>query len=183
MAFTPEVVSTEVLARSKVFDVERLELRSDATTFTREVVRHPGAVAVLAHDGDAICLVRQWRAPLGTAILEIPAGTRDVAGEPPEVTAVRELEEEAGVHAGRVELLCEVWNSPGWSDQRTAIYLATSLTTVQARPTGPEEAAISVVWMPLRDALDELSRPGPHDASTTLAITLLAARLGVRAPR
>jgi ADP-ribose pyrophosphatase len=174
--FSPRVVRSEPLAWSRVFDVVRLELDADGRTFAREVVRHRGAVAVLAYDGGDVVLVRQWRAPLGHAILEIPAGTRDVAGEDPAATAARELEEEAGLRAGRLEPLCELYNSPGWSDQRTAVYLATELTEVPRRPSGPEEEAIEVVRVPLADAVALATGPAPCDATTAVAVLALSAR-------
>ncbi len=177
MAFEPRVVSTEQLATSHVFDVERLVYDDDGSTFTREVVRHRGAVAVIAYDGRDVALVRQWRAPLGRAILEIPAGTCDVDGEDPEATAHRELEEEAGLRAGSLEPLGTYWNSPGWSDQATVIFLATQLTEVPRRPDGPEEQALDVVWLSLGDARALVGNDEPCDASTAIAILALLARL------
>ena len=177
MAFAPKVVSTEQLATSRVFDVERLVLDDGGSTFTREVVRHRGAVAILAYDGRRVVLVRQWRAPLARAILEVPAGTCDVDGEGLEATARRELEEEAGLHAGRLDCLGTFWNSPGWSDQATVIYLATELTEVPRRPDGPEEHAIDVVWLSLAEATALVGGDEPCDSSTAVAILALLARL------
>jgi len=178
MAFEPVVVATERLLTSHVFDVERVELHAGTDHFVREVVRHRGAVAVLAYDGECVTMVRQWRAPLGVAILEVVAGTCDVEGEYLEATARRELEEEAGLSAAHLEVLCELWNSPGWSDQRTVVFLATGLTAVAARPSGPEEEAIEVVTMPLADAVGVVTSPGASDATTVAAVLALAARLG-----
>jgi len=177
MAFAPKVVSTEQLATSHVFDVERLVLDDGGSTFTREVVRHRGAVAILAYDGRRVALVRQWRAPLARAILEVPAGTCDVDGEELEATGRRELEEEAGLHAGRLDCLGTFWNSPGWSDQATVIYLATELTEVPRRPDGPEEDAIDVVWLSLAEATALVGGDEPCDSSTAVAILALVARL------
>ncbi len=177
MAFAPRVLSAQQLATSHVFDVERLVLDDHGATFTREVVRHRGAVAVLAHDGRGVALVRQWRAPLARAILEIPAGTCDVEGEGLEATACRELEEEAGLRAGHLERLGTYWNSPGWSDQATVIFLATELTEVPRRPDGPEERALEVVWLSLADAGALVGGNEPCDSSTAIAILALAARL------
>jgi ADP-ribose pyrophosphatase len=151
--------------------VERLSFDAAGVRFTREVVRHRGAVAVLAYDDPDVVLVRQWRAPLARAILEIPAGTRDVAGEEPVETARRELEEEAGLRAGRLEPLCELWNSPGWSDQRTIVFVATELSTVPRRPSGPEESAIDVVRVALADAVATV---GVEPCDGTTAVALLA---------
>jgi ADP-ribose pyrophosphatase len=180
MAFEPEVRSTEVLATGQVFDVERVEFAlRDGAGFTREIVRHPGAVAILAFDGADVVLVRQWRAPFGACLLEIPAGTRDAHGEDPASTALRELEEEAGIRAACLETLCTVWNSPGWTDQTTVIYLATGLTAVPRRPAGPEEEAMEVIRLGLDEAVAQLRGPGPVDASTAVAILALARREGL----
>ncbi len=177
MAFAPKVVRTEPLVSSRIFDVERLDLVADGGPFSREVVRHRGAVAVLAFDGESVVLVRQWRAPLATAILEIPAGTRDVEGEDPAATASRELREEAGLRAGRLERLCELYNSPGWSDQRTIVYLATELVSVPRAPIGPEEEAMEVLTVPLAAAVALVTGDTPCDATTAVAVLALAARL------
>lgn len=177
MAFAPRVVTTERLAASQVFDVERLVLDEGGSRFTREVVRHRGAVAVIAFDGRGVVLVRQWRAPLDRAILEIPAGTCDVEGEDLETTARRELEEEAGVHAASLERLGVFWNSPGWSDQATVLFFATDLTEVPRRPDGPEERALEVVRLSLGDALELVAADEPCDASTAIAILMLVARV------
>jgi 8-oxo-dGDP phosphatase len=176
MAFAPRVVRSEPLTTGHVFDVERVDFAEGDDTFTRDVARHRGAVAVLPFDGEAVVLLRQWRAPLGMAILEMPAGTRDVAGEDPTATAHRELEEEAGLTAGGLERLGELYNAPGWSDQRTIVYLATDLTEVPRRPDGPEETAMEVLRVPLDDALALVAGEGAFDAATAFAILALAAR-------
>ena len=87
------------------------------TIVTRELVRHPGAVAVVAIVGDHVVMVRQYRAAIGGDLLEIPAGKRDVADEPPEVTAERELIEEIGLRPRALELLAGFYNSAGFTDE------------------------------------------------------------------
>ena len=136
MAFAPGVVRERAAPAHHVFDVERLECTANGESFTREVVRHPGAVAVIAAEAGEVVLVRQWRAPL-RRVLEVVAGTCDVAGEEPAATAARELEEEAGLRAASIEPLCEVLNAPGWCDQRTTVFVASGLTAVPAVPGGP----------------------------------------------
>ncbi len=112
----------------------------DGTRFERDIVRHPGAVAVVAvTDDGAVVLVRQYRASVDRWILEIPAGTRDVDGEPAAETAGRELAEEAGYRADRLTLLAEILNTPGFCDESTGIYLATGLTPVPDERHGVEE--------------------------------------------
>ena len=115
----------------------------DGKTFERDIIHHPGAVAAVPIDGDDIILVRQYRAALDAMMLEIPAGLRDVDGEPPDETAQRELIEEVGLRAGSLELLTTVHNTIGYCDESITIYLATDLTPVERELTdSPEEQAM-----------------------------------------
>jgi ADP-ribose pyrophosphatase len=150
----------------------------DGVEFERDVIRHPGAVAIVAVDSDRlVTLVRQFRAALGTAVLEIPAGTCDVPGESRELTARRELIEEAGLEANEVRLLADIHNAPGYSDQLTSIYLATGLRAVDATPEGVEEHWMAIERVPL-DAVPELiSRGRIHDATTMVGLQLAAGAL------
>jgi ADP-ribose pyrophosphatase len=148
----------------------------DGTRFTRDVVRHPGAVAVVAVDDEGhALLVKQYRGPIDRELLEIPAGTRDVEGEAPEATARRELMEEAGVCARDLRLLATVFNSPGFCDEETFVFLASGLEPVQAqRPQehGEEERWLEVVEVPLSE-MDELVASGRLvDAQTVLGLML-----------
>ena len=153
----------------------------DGTTYHRDVVRHPGAVAVvpLTDRGSAL-LVRQYRGPIDRWLLEIPAGTRDVEGEAPEVTAGRELEEEVGVRAAHIEQLATIWNSPGFCDEETVLYLARGLTPVAHDRHGVEEENIAVVEVAL-DQVPALVASGElTDAQTVLG--LLMARDHIAGP-
>lgn len=155
------VVGSETLCDAGFLSVARLHVESDTgEEFDRHVVHHPGAVVVvpLMVDDDGrhdVLLVRQWRVATGRALLEIPAGKRDVDGEPPEVTANRELEEEIGYVAGRLEKLCEFYNSPGFCDEYTHLFLATELEARTRAAVSHEEAAMTVERIPL-DRVDEL---------------------------
>jgi 8-oxo-dGDP phosphatase len=162
------------LHRGWTIRLVQTQLRApDGTSFERDVVRHPGAVAVVAVDGAGVAtLVRQFRASIGTMVLEVPAGTRDVADEPPEVTARRELREEAGLEAAELTLLAEIFNSPGYSDQRTHVYLARGLVPCAAEPAGIEERWMRTEQVPL-DGLDALLSSGAlHDATSLVALLL-----------
>lgn len=161
--------------RGHVVSVTRVQLSApDGEPFDREVVRHPGAVAVVAVDDDGcVVLLRQYRAPFDEPILEVPAGTCDVDGEPPEETAVRELAEEAGVRAARLERLATVYNSPGFCDQKTVIFLATGLSSCPTDRAGVEEHWMSVERVPLGEVAGLVERGELHD-STTIVGTLLA---------
>ena len=172
-------VSEEELLRAWLFRVDRLHLLDpEGNAFERVVVRHPGAVTVVpAHEDGTVSLVRQYRAAVVAMVLEIPAGTRDRAGEPAEATARRELAEEAGLAAAQWERLIETWNTPGVSDQRTTIFLATGLTECERTPDGVEEGFLEVERVRLAD-LDELVAGGAlQDETTVLGLYLARARL------
>jgi ADP-ribose pyrophosphatase len=151
----------------------------DGTSFERDIVRHPGAVSVvpLLDDG-RIVLVRQYRAAVDEHLLEIPAGKRDVADEPPEVTAGRELEEEVGLRAGSLELLAEFLNSPGFSDERSFVYLATGLTEGTLDLQGIEEQEMSVEHVSIDEIPAMIAERRLTDAKTIIGLTLALRRLG-----
>lgn len=148
--------------------------------FERDVVRHPGAVAVVpvTEDGQ-IVLVRQYRAPVDQELLEIPAGTLDVPGEQRAAAAARELEEEVGLRPGRLEELCTFYNSPGFCDERTTLFLAQELTPVPERRAGAEERAMVVERRPLEALGDLLATGEVLDGQTVLGWLLARARLGI----
>jgi ADP-ribose pyrophosphatase len=141
--------------------------------FTRDVVRHPGAVAVVpVTEAGGVILVRQYRGSLDREVLEIPAGTRDVEGEPAEVTAQRELEEEAGVRAATIRHLVSTANTPGVCDEMTEVFLATGLEAVPHDRHGAEELAIEVVEVALADTEDMIASGEIFDAQTIIGLLL-----------
>lgn len=151
----------------------------DGTTFEREVVHHPGAVSVVPLLGDgSVVLVRQYRAALDDLLLEIPAGKRDVADEPPEVTAARELEEEVGRRAGRLELLAEFHNSPGFCDEHSHVFLATELTDVPVDRQGVEEQHLTIEVVPLDDVPAMIADGRLRDAKTIIGLLLALRHVG-----
>lgn len=148
----------------------------DGRTFERDVVHHPGAVAIvpLVDDGNAALLVRQYRAPLDALVLEIPAGLRDKDGEAPEDTARRELVEEVGMRAGRIERLCVFHNSPGFCDEQVYLFLGLDLEPAEHGQDlqGVEESHLTVE----RIALDDVPRL-IHDGRLTDAKTIVGLAL------
>ena len=151
----------------------------DGRTFERDVVHHPGAVSVVpvVDEGTAVLLVRQYRAAVDRALLEIPAGKRDVAGEPPDRTARRELEEEVGMRAGRLEKLGEFYNSPGFCDEHSHVYLALDLDPCPPSAQGEEEQHLTIERVAL-DAVPGLIAAGDIiDAKTIIGLCLARERL------
>jgi 8-oxo-dGTP pyrophosphatase MutT (NUDIX family) len=150
----------------------------DGQIFERDVVHHPGAVAVVPLIDDAVVLVRQYRSALDTSILEIPAGLRDIPGEPLAEVAQRELIEEVGLHAGTLELLTSVHNSVGFCDEEIHIFLGTDLTETERLLTdSPEELEMEIVHIPILEVERMIGRGEITDAKTIIGV--LAALRGV----
>jgi ADP-ribose pyrophosphatase len=168
------VVERTTLCEAGFLTVERRRVEApDGEQFDRHVVLHPGAVVVVPVDaaGDAL-LVRQYRVAAGDELLEVPAGKRDVAGEPPEVTAARELEEEIGRRAGRLQLLCEFFNSPGFTDEYTYVFLATELEVSERAAVSPEEKAMTIEAVALSKVETLIASGDLVDAKSIIGLLL-----------
>lgn len=148
----------------------------DGRPFTRDIVRSPGAVAVVPvledGDGHQVVLLRQYRAAFDTSIIEVPAGMRDVPGEAPEDTARRELIEESGYAAGNLVELHQFLPSPGMTDAVLHVYLATDLTRVERCTQGPEEDHMDVILVSLVEAVEMVIRGEIRDAKATIGLLL-----------
>jgi len=157
-------------------------LDPDGRPFEREVVRRLGAVAVVAVDQDGSAVfVRQFRPAVGVEVLEVVAGSRDVDGEPPETTARRELAEEAGLEADVMEELGSFWNSPGYTDERTTVFLATGLRPCAKAPAGVEERWMAVERHPFGDVLALVADGVLTDAKSIAGLALAERWLSRRA--
>jgi 8-oxo-dGTP pyrophosphatase MutT (NUDIX family) len=167
-------VSEEELCQGFRFTVHRVRYRAaDGTEFERDVVRHAGAVAVVPlHDDGSVTLVRQFRAALDADLLELPAGVRDVAGEPDHLTAGRELVEETGLAAEHLELLSRFHNSPGFCNESISVFLATGLSEVTGNPQGIEEQHMTIERLPLHEALTMVHDGHITDAKTIIGLLL-----------
>ena len=174
------VVGSQVVHRGRYLEVrvETIE-RADGTRGTRDVIGHPGAVAVLALDDDGrLLLVRQWRVPARRAMLEIPAGTLDVhdgVTEDPDGAARRELEEETGHRAATWRRLSTFWTAPGFASEVMHLYLATGIAGAGAddRLTPDEDERLELRHVTLDDTLDLVERGEICDAKTILGILWL----------
>lgn len=174
------VIASEVVHRGKymVFHVDTIE-RADGSRGTRDLVAHPGAVAVLAVDErDRVLLVRQWRVATGQALLEIPAGTLDVhdgATEDPDAAARRELEEETGYRASSWRRLAQFWTAPGFTSELMHLYVATGLTAVDdgSRLSPDEDEELELRHVPVGEAFSLVEAGEIVDAKTILGLLWL----------
>ena len=173
-----------VLDSETVFEGHVFSLHRDTVAMpgggdsVRDVVRHPGAVTVVAlDDDDRVVLLRQYRHPVGRYLWELPAGLRDADGEPPLETAKRELAEEARLAAGRWSLLTTHFSSPGFSDEMVLAYLAEDLSDVD-RPEGfvveHEELDMTLERVPLADAVQRVFDGDIRNASTVIGLLAAA---------
>lgn len=138
-------------------------------TYERVAVRHPGAVGVVPVRGDEIILVKQYRTPVGRAMIEIPAGKLD--GEDDLMaTAQRECEEETGYRPGRLEHLRTIHTTPGFSDERIDLFVATELEYVGASPDGVEEEAAEVLHLDRSVVARMMANGEISDAKTLIAL-------------
>jgi ADP-ribose pyrophosphatase len=176
MADTPEFIDSKKIFEGRVFDVTVDTVREHGQTYVRDVVRHPGSAVILpVFDDDTIALVKQYRHPAVKYLLELPAGTLNDR-ERPEVGAARELEEELGLVAGRMEKLSEFFISPGFLSEKMWLYLATDLRETQQRLEDDE--AIEIVRLPIDRALQMITENEIEDAKTIIGLLLAAPRLG-----
>jgi 8-oxo-dGTP pyrophosphatase MutT (NUDIX family) len=170
-----ERIASETRYEGKIFSVVEETFRhEDGEDSTREIVRHQGAVGVVAHDGERIYLVRQPREAIGVPdLLEIPAGKLDVDGEEPLDAAKRELGEEIGKAAEHWELLHSLYTSAGFTDEQCLVYLATGLSDAEAEQE--EHERIDIETRPLSEldaVIDEV-----RDAKTLIGLLELRRRL------
>jgi 8-oxo-dGTP pyrophosphatase MutT (NUDIX family) len=170
----------EVLESTRVYDGRVIALRRDHlampgdTTAWRDVVEHPGSVAVLAlDDDDAVVVVRQYRHPIRRELDELPAGILDVAGEPAAETAKRELAEEAGLGADEWHVLVDLLTTPGMSDEASRIFLARGLHEVDRDVQEHEEAEMTSFRVPLTELVDGVLA-GRYENSLLVAGVLAA---------
>jgi 8-oxo-dGDP phosphatase len=153
-----DTLASETVYVGKIFALRADEVSMPGgTSARREIVEHFGAVAVVALDDDGnVVLVYQYRHPLGRRLWELPAGLLDLDGEPPVITAARELKEEVGLAAANWQLLIDLDTAPGFSDESVRIFLATGLTDVARHEVHDEEADMRVERVPLAQAVSRV---------------------------
>jgi len=171
-----ELTSETLIHSGRVWDVATETFDYDGASITREVIRHPGAVAVLAlDDQERVLLIRQYRHPIRTRAWEIPAGLLDKPQEPALLAAQRELAEEADLAAATWNVLADFQNSPGGSDETIRVFLARDVSAVPAFEREDEEADIEVRWVPLDDVVDAVLARRVQSPSLTIGALAAAA--------
>ena len=165
MEFKEEMVSQETVYEGVIVNVRRDKARlMDGRITNREVVEHPGGVAVFAMDDQGrVALVRQYRYPMGEETLELPAGKLE-PGEDPRDSGLRELAEETGLVPGTFEDMGCLYSSPGILAERIYLYFAKDLTQ---GPTHPDDGEfVETVWLPYQDLVDKARRGEIKDGKT-----------------
>ncbi|MDT5165295.1 MAG: 8-oxo-dGDP phosphatase, partial [Mycobacterium sp.] len=181
-----ETTSSELLHTGKIFALRIDHVRMPGgNVVIREVVEHFGAVAIVAMDDEGrIPMVYQYRHPLARRLWELPAGLLDIDGEAPQVTAARELHEEAGLQAETWQVLIDLDSAPGFSDESVRVFLATGLTQVKRPEAHDEEADLTLGWFSIAEAVQ---RVFSGDIVNSLAVSgILAAHAvsdGLAEPR
>ncbi|WP_433120253.1 NUDIX domain-containing protein [Micromonospora sp. CA-246542] len=175
-----EVRSREERYRGRIFDVVTEEVTMPGGgTALRDLVRHVGAVAVVAlDDAGQVVLIRQYRHPVGRHLWELPAGLMDVSGEELPAAALRELAEEADLTAGRIDVLVDLHSSPGFTNEIVRVFLARDLADVPAderHERHDEEADLQVVRVDLDEAVG-MVLAGEITNASAVAGLLAAAR-------
>jgi len=176
MTELPRIISSQKVFSGRVFNVTVDTVQEGELTYQREVVHHHGSAVILpVFDDGSVALVRQYRHPAVRYLLEAPAGSLDER-ERPEDGAARELREELGLVAGRMEKLSEFFVSPGFCEEKMWVFLATELTEGKQNPD--EDEVLEVVRLPLNDALEMITSGEIQDAKTIIALMLAAPRVG-----
>ena len=172
----PKILNSQRVFEGRVFNVTVDTVSEAELTYQREVVHHNGsAVIVPVFDDGTVALVRQYRHPAVRYLLEVPAGTL-AKGERPEIGAARELKEELGLVAARLEKLSEFFVSPGFCEEKMWVYLATELS--EGEQALEEDEILDVVRLPIGEALEMITSGEIEDAKTIIGLMLAAPRVG-----
>lgn len=171
-----KTLSSETIYKGKIFDIRVDNIREGDVEYKREIVVHKGsAVIVPVFDDKTVAMVRQYRHAAGKYLLEIPAGSLE-DGEDPETGAVRELEEEIGVTAAKMEKLAEFYVSPGFLTEKMFVFLATEITVTSQKLE--EDELISIERYTFPQAFELIRSGGIEDAKTIVGLTFAGPRFG-----
>ncbi|MGG1628636.1 NUDIX hydrolase [Rossellomorea sp. NRS-1567] len=172
--FEEKTIKTETIYQGKIIDlqVDEVELPNGKTS-KRELIKHPGAVAVIALTPEGkLVMVEQYRKALEKSIIEIPAGKLE-PGEEPDITALRELEEETGYGCGNLEHLISFYTSPGFADELVHLYIAHDLYPIHESKETDEDEFVELIEVTVEEAAQLIKEQRIYDAKTAYAIQYL----------
>lgn len=169
--FVEKTIATKKIFNGKIISLQVDDVRlPNGKTSKREIVKHSGAVAVIPITDDGkIIFVEQYRKPLEKSLVEIPAGKLEL-GEEPEITAVRELEEETGYTTDHLTYITSFYTSPGFADEIMYIYLAKQLKLLENPVAGDDDEFVEKVILTLDEAKQYVKEERIHDAKTVYAL-------------
>jgi len=171
----PEILATRSIYDGKIFDVVESEIRHDDVQYKREIVIHKGSAVIIPVFADGtVALVRQYRYAAEKFLLEVPAGTLN-KDEDPQLGAERELEEEIGVRAGKVEKLTEFYVSPGFLTEKMHLFLATDLTPTKQNLEVDE--ILTIERLSFSDAFALIRKGEIEDAKTIIGLMFAGSRM------
>ncbi|MFS0643913.1 NUDIX domain-containing protein [Siminovitchia sp. 179-K 8D1 HS] len=172
--FEEKTIRSNPIFQGKIINVQVDEVvLPDGNTSKREIVRHPGAVAIIAVTKDGkIVMVEQYRKALERSLVEIPAGKLE-PGEDPAVTAERELEEETGYRTKHMEYITSFYTSPGFADEIIHLYYAEQLEKVENPLDGDDDEFVELYEITLEEALQFICDKRIHDAKTVFAVQFM----------
>ena len=169
MSYEEKTMKSEKVYKGKIVNlrIDTVEL-PDKKYSKREIVEHPGSAGIIPlTDDDSIILVKQFRKPVEKSLLEIPAGKIEI-NEEPRQTALRELDEETGYTSNKLEYLFEFYTSPGFSNEKMYLFLATELSEGEAKPENDEY--IETVKIKVEDLVDMVNKGEINDSKTIISI-------------
>lgn len=175
MNYEEKTISVSKIYKGGIIEVEAQKVTlPDGRTASRDIIRHPGAAAIIPiNDKNEVYMVRQFRKPIESVLLEIPAGKLD-HGEDPKICAERELKEETGLTAAEIKHLVSVYSTPGFSDEVLHIYSATGLS--EGETCADEDEFISCEKIHMEKLIDMVLNNEINDAKSVIGI-LLADRM------
>lgn len=172
--FEEKTIETEEIFSGRIIRLQVDDVKlPNGKKSKREIVKHPGAVAIIAiTDNEDILFVKQYRKPLERSLIEIPAG-RIEPNEDPKITAIRELEEETGYTAKDAIYITSFYTSPGFADEIIHIYLAKELIPLEEKIQGDEDEFVELLYLNLEEAKKRLKTKEIYDAKTVYALQYL----------
>ncbi len=172
----PEIISTETVYKGRVFDVIKAEICEEDSEYEREVVTHNGSAVIVPMFADkTVALVKQYRHAAEKYLLELPAGSVE-DDETPEECAFREIEEEIGMKAGKLEKLTEFYVSPGFLTEKMHVFLATDLT--ESKQNLDDDENISMEKLTFDEVFEKIRRNEIEDAKTMLGLIFAGKQFG-----